>query len=333
MKPDGCYDSQRMRDLDAILEHAAARPRRIVFAESDDPRVREAAETLARRRICEPLLLDTGNARQAAVSRSIEWVGGLADDAAIGASLDEAWAGRAIDPAERASRAREPLHRAAALVRAGLADGCVAGAVHATSDVIRAALRVIRPEPGVRLVSSFFLMELPQPSAAGDRVIAFADCGLVPRPDADELAQIGRSAAGQFRRLVGAEPRVAFLSFSTRGSADHEEVQRVREAARRCAEAADAPLCDGELQVDAALVPEVAASKAPDSPVAGRANVLIFPDLNSGNIGYKLVERLAGARAVGPILQGLARPANDLSRGCSAEDIVFAAAVTALQAE
>jgi phosphate acetyltransferase len=246
--------------------------------------------------------------------------------AAVGEALRDKMRAVELD-----SLLEDPLYYAAAMVRAGHAEGSVAGARHTTAETLRAALRIIRPAPGCRVVSSFFLMALREPTAAGDELLAFADCGLVPSPTAEELVDIARRTADHFRLLAEREPRVAFLSFSTHASASSASVEKVRRAVELALAAKPDFALDGELQVDAALVPAVARAKAPNSPVAGRANVLIFPDLDAGNIGYKLVERLAGARAIGPILQGLSRPANDLSRGCSEDDVVVAAAITALQ--
>jgi phosphate acetyltransferase len=225
-----------------------------------------------------------------------------------------------------------PLYLACLMIKAGDADGEVAGSVNSTGDVLRPAFQIIKTAPGIRCVSGTFLMVLKDNSYGDNGIMFFADCAVNPNPDAEQLAGIAISTAKTAKDISGMEPKVAMLSFSTKGSAKHELVDKVREATRIAKELDPNLEIDGELQADAAIVEKVAAQKAPDSSIAGKANVLVFPDLQSGNIGYKLVQRLAGAEAVGPILQGIAAPVNDLSRGCSVDDIINTVAITANQA-
>lgn len=225
------------------------------------------------------------------------------------------------------------MYYACMLVKTGRADGCVSGACHSSSNTLRPALQIIKTKPGVELVSAFFLMVVPECEYGSNGVFVFGDAGLEQNPDPNKLAAIANSSAESFELLVQKEPMVAFLSHSTKGSAKHDDVNKVVEAVNIAKNKYPNYKMDGELQLDAAIVPEIAMSKAPNSEVAGKANVLVFPDLDAGNIGYKLVQRLAKAEAYGPICQGIASPINDLSRGCSPEDIVGVIAITAVQAQ
>ena len=228
---------------------------------------------------------------------------------------------------------KDELYWGVMMVKMGDADGMVSGAIHSTADTLRPALQILKTAPGTKLVSSFFVMVVPDCEYGSNGTFVFSDCGLVENPSADELSEIALASAKSFENLVGGEPKVAMLSYSSYGSAKSELTEKVVEAARLAKEKAPGLLLDGELQADAALVPSVGASKAKGSPVAGKANVLVFPDLNCGNISYKLVQRLAKAEAYGPVTQGIAKPVNDLSRGCSAEDIVGVVTITAVQAQ
>ncbi len=318
-----------------LHERASALDRRIALPEGEDPRTVRAAAWLHEHRVVRPVLIgresavrDVAAAAGVTIPAGVPIIDPATSEAAQGyaAALFARRKAKGLTFEGALEAVRDVLYFGDAMVAAGDADGCTAGATHSTPDVLRAAIHTLGVAPGSRLVSSFFLMVLPN-----GQPVTYADCGVVPLPTADELASIGLDAADNHRFLTGETPRVAFLSFSTKGSAEHESVTRVQEAVR-IAQAQRPELdIDGELQFDAAFDADVGQRKAPGSAVAGRASVFVFPSLDAGNIAYKITQRVGGAEAFGPILQGLAKPANDLSRGADWEDIANVAAITAIQ--
>ena len=341
-----------MKAIEKIIERASALKGTIVLPEGMDARVITAACSCVDRGICTPIVLGTpqeiseaeAKAGLSLVERNIRTIDYTQGDPELEAAYLEAWnAKEARQPAEKQkiidletaqkTLRTKRIYFGGMMVRLGRVNGLVAGSIASTGDMLRAAFHTLGTQKGVKTASSCFIMDLKEPTASGDSVLAFGDCAVIPNPTAEQLVDIGLSSAQTYRDLTGNEPRVAFLSFSTKGSAAGELVEKVQKAVElaRPVFAEKGIKMDGELQFDAAIVPSVGQLKNPRGEIQGNANVFVFPDLQAGNIGYKIAQRLGGATAIGPNLQGLAKAMNDLSRGCSAEDIVGTICVTLLQ--
>jgi len=331
-----------MKFLEQVKIRAKSKIKTIVLPESLEVRTLKATEQILAEGLAKVILVgDKDKINKVAADCNADISGAEiidpADYAQMNSMTDKLYELRKAKGLSREDAHKQltenPLALGCMLVKEGIADGMVAGAVNSTADVLRPSLQILKTAPGVSFVSSFFVMVVPDCEYGNEGVFVFSDCGLMQNPNSEELAVIAQSSAESYRKLLDDEPVVALLSHSTKGSSKHADVDKVAEAAKILKEKAPYLKADGEFQLDAAIVPSIGASKAPGNEVAGRANVLIFPDLDAGNIAYKLVERLAKAEAYGPVTQGIAKPVNDLSRGCSAEDIVGVVAITAVQAQ
>ena len=323
--------------IDTLIDRAKADKKTIVLPEGNDERILEAAQEALAQGIANIIIL--GDADEIA-AKGYNLEGATIIDPATSDKqeefaelLYELRKAKGMTPEEAKELVKDPIHFAVLMVKSGLCDGLVGGACHATIKILSPSLKIIKTAPGEPMVSSFFIMDVPRSEFGENGLFLFADCALEIQPTSEKLAHIANQTDKSFKRLIGDDPRIALLSHSSHGSAVNDDSTKVVKAVEYIRENYPDIVADGELQLDAAIVPELGASKAPDSPVAGKANVLIFPDLDAANIGYKLVQRLGGAKAYGPVLQGLAAPVNDLSRGCTAEDVVGVIAITCVQAQ
>ena len=330
-----------MSILQQLVQRAQAKPGRIVLTEGEDDRIIAAGVRVNQDKVATVTLLgNEATIKEKAAGLGLDLTGITIIDPKtselrqpLSELLHEIRAKKGMTAEKAFELAGETLWFANLMVRAGHQDGVVSGAIHTTGDVVRTAIQVIGVDKAFKMISSFFLMVLDQPYHPRQGGMVFSDCGLVIDPDSAQLAEIASAAANSYQSLSGEAAKVAMLSFSTHGSASHPEVEKMAEATRLVKAARPDLKIDGEVQLDAAVIPSIAARKVKDSEVQGEANVLVFPSLEAGNIGYKLVERFSGAKAIGPLLQGLAQPANDLSRGCTADDVYYVAAVTVVQGQ